>query len=145
MRACKEVSTENFDKMTWSLLNYNAGTVETSMGIFGEAEKSLNEALTVRKSLPVLNNDEIAATFNNLGLLYNSIHQFDTARQHYLDALQIHENRADTNDRNLSMTMVKHNLQRNAIQSGKDLPTVNELQSTIDFFKSTASWWMTGQ
>lgn len=145
MRACKEASKKQFDDATWSLLNYNSGTVDTSTGAFVKAEKYLNEALRVRKSFTIPNNDDIATTLKNLGLLYNSIHKFDVAKQHYTEALQIHLNRADTEDRNLSLTMVKHNSQRNAIQSGCDIPTVEELQATVDFFKATISWWMTGQ
>lgn len=143
MKACRETSAKNFDNASWGLLNYNAGTVETSMGVFEQAEMSLKEALKVRRNAK--NNDDISATLNNLGLLYSSIHQFDEAELHYNEALLIHQARADTMDRNLSMTMVKHNLQRNAIQIGKNMPMVEDLQRTIDFFKTTASWWMTGQ
>lgn len=81
--------------------------------------------------------DDIAATLNNLGLVYNSIHNFDMAEKHYTEARDIHMTRADTDDGNLSLTMVKHNLQRNAIQRGINMPTVEELQATVDFQKDS--------
>ncbi|KAJ8132893.1 hypothetical protein O1611_g732 [Lasiodiplodia mahajangana] len=139
--ACEESPSDAFDEASWSLLNYNAGTVETSMGMFESGEKSLTGALKIRRELG--NQDDIAATLNNLGLLYNSMHKFDLAEVQYSEALEIHLKRVESEDRNLSLTMVKHNLQRNAIQSGKIIPQ-QELQDTVDFFKNTISWWMTG-
>ena len=142
-QACKEAGTKVFDDATWALLNYNAGTVETSRGMFKKAKVSLDESLNVRRALK--NNDDITATLNNLGILHSSIHEFDVAEQYYTEALEIHSKRDDTEDRKLSMTMVKHNLQRTAIQSGKNLPSVTDVQSTVDVFTTTISWWMTGQ
>ncbi|KAI0866538.1 hypothetical protein F4860DRAFT_523827 [Xylaria cubensis] len=127
---------------TRSGVEMNAGTVETSMGKFGPAEQSLNEALKVRRKLG--NDNDIAATLNNLGLLYNSIHKFDLAEKQYSEALQIHLSRPESVDRNLSLMMVKHNLQRNAIQSGRNIPPLSELQETVDFFEASTSWWMKG-
>ncbi|KAI0104342.1 P-loop containing nucleoside triphosphate hydrolase protein [Nemania sp. FL0031] len=141
-KACKSSPSDAFDDASWSLLNYNAGTVETSMGLFGPAENSLNEALKVRRKLG--NKDDISATLNNLGLLYNSMHKFDLAEKHYSEALEIHLSRQDSVDRNLSLRMVKHNIQRNAIQSGENLPPLSELQETADFFRASISWWMEG-
>lgn len=115
MRAYKEASKREFDDATWSLLNYNAGTVETSTGSFTKADVSLNEALRIGRGLKVPNEDDIAATLNNLGLVYNSIYNFDLAKKHYIEAIYIYLKRANTEDRNLSLTMAKHNLQRNAI------------------------------
>ncbi|TRX98997.1 hypothetical protein FHL15_000339 [Xylaria flabelliformis] len=106
------------------------------------AEQSLNKALKVRRKLG--NDDDIAATLSNLGLLYNSIHKFDLTEEQYLEALQIHLSRLESVDHNLSLTMVKHNLQRNAIQSGRNIPPLSELQETVDFFEASISWWMKG-
>lgn len=142
MKACGKPGSEAFDEATWSLLNYNAGTVETSVGSFEKARKSLYAALEVRRSLG--NKDDIAATLNNLGLLHNSVHEFDRAEEHYSEAREIHRARPESDDRNLSLKMVEHNLQRNAIQNDKDV-TIGELQATVDFFNNTISWWMTGQ
>ncbi|KAI0189812.1 hypothetical protein EV127DRAFT_481643 [Xylaria flabelliformis] len=112
------------------------------MGKFGPAEQSLNDALKVRRKLG--NDDDTAATLNNLGLPYNSIHKFDLAEKQYSEALQIHLSKPESVDRNLSLTMVKHNLQRNAIQSGRNIPPLSELQETVDFFEASTSWWMKG-
>lgn len=142
-KACKEAGTAAFDDSTWALLNYNAGTVETSRGMFKKAKESLDESLKVRRNLD--NDDDVAATLNNLGILHSSMGEFDIAEQYFTEALAIHETRHDTEDRKLSMTMVKHNLLRTTIQSGKDLPSVEDVQSTIDIFHTTISWWMTGQ
>ncbi|KAG7287565.1 hypothetical protein NEMBOFW57_007077 [Staphylotrichum longicolle] len=144
IKAYKGVPPGTFDEAAWGLLNYNGGTVETSMGMFDKAMVSLDEALRVRRKLG--NDDDIAATLNNMGMLYSSMHQFDIAERHWKEALQIHMARAPTQDRNLSLTMVKHNLQRNAIHSGKvdNFPSVQDLQATVAFFESTISWWMTG-
>ncbi|RWA10872.1 hypothetical protein EKO27_g4237 [Xylaria grammica] len=141
-KACKASPSDAFDEASWSLLNYNAGTVETSMGLFVPAENSLKEALKVRRGLG--NEDDIAATLNNLGLLYNSIHEFDLAEKQYSEALQIHLSRPESVDRNLSLRMVKHNLQRNAIQSGRNIPPLSEVQETVDIFRASISWWMEG-
>lgn len=143
MKAFEEVPPDTVDKAARALLNYNAGTVETTMGMFEKAKLSLDEALRVRRTLA--NVDDITATLNNLGLLHGSTHEFDLAERYYSEALKTHLTRPDTPDRNLSLTMVKHNLQRNAIQRGTNLPTIDDLQATVDFFKSSASWWMTGQ
>jgi tetratricopeptide (TPR) repeat protein len=143
MKAFPKDSVDPSDRATRSMLLYNAGTVHTSMGLFEKAKQSLLEALQIRRDLQ--DADTISATLNNLGLLHNSIHEFNTAEQHYREALTIHEQRPDSEDRKLSITMVRHNLQRNAIQSGKDLPGVDEVQTTIDTFKTTISWWMLGQ
>lgn len=113
------------------------------MGLFDDAKKSLHEALRVRRNLG--EEDNITATLNALGLLYASISDFDQAAACYSEATDIHSRRADTQDRLLSMTMVEHNLQRNAIQKGDKLPTVDELHATIAKFRPTASWWMIGQ
>ena len=115
------------------------------MGLFEDAEKSLTAALKIRRESKVTSDDDIAAVLNTLGMLYNSIHNFDEAEKNYSEALEIHKRRSDTEDRNLSMTMVKHNLQRNAIQGDGKLPSAEDLQETISFFKTTSSWWMTGQ
>ncbi|KAF5236255.1 hypothetical protein FAUST_6603 [Fusarium austroamericanum] len=142
IKACNEVPKDRFDEVTWCMLNYNAGTVETSVGRFNEAKLYLDRALEVRRRLG--NSDDIAAALNNLGLLHNSMHEYEVAKKYYSEALEIHLGRPDSQDRNLSLNMVKHNLQRNAIQEGRYLPSIEDLQGTVAFFKSTPSWWMTG-
>ncbi|KAI1132762.1 hypothetical protein F5Y10DRAFT_292436 [Nemania abortiva] len=141
-KACEASPSNAFDDATWGSLNYTAGSVETSMGKFGPAEESLKEALRIRRKLR--NDDDISATLNNLGLLYNSIHEFDLAEKQYSEALQIHHSRPESEDRNLSLTMVKHNLERNAIQSGQNIPPLSQLQETVGIFEASESWWMHG-
>jgi len=144
MRAYQEAPKSESDMATLASLNYNAGTVETAMGLFAKAKVSLYEALRIRRSLGV-NDDDIAATLNSLGLLHSSVHEFGDAEECYLEARDIHLGRAPSSDRDLSLTMVNHNLQRNAIQRGTTLPTVEELQSTVRTLEKSISWWMTAQ
>jgi tetratricopeptide (TPR) repeat protein len=145
MKAYKEAPVGTFDESAYGLLAYNGGTVQTSMGMFDKATVSLDEALSVRRRLG--DGDDIAATLNNMGMLYSSMHRFDVAERHWNEALQIHSTRADTQDRELSLMMVEHNLQRNAIQMGRadSFPSPEALQATVDFFECTVSWWMTAQ
>ena len=152
MKAYDQLPVAAVDQNALAMLHYNAGTVETAMGLFAKADVSLNQALAVRRRLG--NDDDIAATLNNLGLLYGSTHEFDRAKTCYREAERIHLARLPSADRDLSLNMVRHNLQRTALQRAAvqgvrgpgavRLPSIAELQATVAFFKSTISWWIAG-
>ena len=71
------------------------GSVYQELALYEPASRALTASVQLYKGLPETNPLELASVLDELGLLAGELGDFDTAREHYLEALAIREARLD--------------------------------------------------
>ncbi|CAF4034979.1 unnamed protein product [Rotaria magnacalcarata] len=72
------------------------------MGNYLSAMSSYKKALEIREKVLPKNHPDLAASYNNLGVVHTQLNELESARQYYLKVLNIYEERNVTNHPNLA-------------------------------------------
>jgi tetratricopeptide (TPR) repeat protein len=149
IKACEDRQGPGRDDVTYAYLHHILGTADSSTGNFRRAEKALKFALRIWEGCSGAHLDEITSTLNNLGIVYNTLGQYDKAEEQFSTArrllLDSKGEGADDQDQIQSIRMFEHNLQRLAIHRKPETVKKEELESMIEFFLVRGNWYIGAQ
>lgn len=145
LKCCEELYDKPSENIIYAFLHHIAGTAEEGKGNFPASEKFLliaEKSRRSRENAAFIIEDDLVATVNNLGLVYNSMNQFEKANHCFLECVELLKLRPQTPDRDMTIVMSDHNVARCTMQAG-DLENARPLlEAQHAFYLKSTNWWM---
>jgi tetratricopeptide (TPR) repeat protein len=145
LKCCEEIYDKPSENIIYAFLHHIAGTAEEGKGNFLAAEKFLliaEKSRRSRENVDYIIEDDLVATVNNLGLVYNSLNQFKKAKDCFLECVELLKQRPQTLDRDMTIVMSDHNVARCTMQAGELENARPLLEAQHAFYLKSSNWWM---